>query len=384
MLVATLLMTIHKLTQTNLAMSIPMFSFGLSAIIFGILAGVYVDRWSKKKILWISNFLRGALILIFVLVPETRHDLWAIFSLSFLVFTIAQYFIPAEASCIPLTVGKEDLLTANSFYMGTWMGVTVLGFGLTSFLSLSGISLVWIYLMTALLYAAAGVLTLLFNVAERPTTKIHTLMSTLRDFSMSFSYAFRNRLLRYSLLKVFLATSVLAVLSELAIDFVRKILHQPYDTFGFYIAFSGVGMAASMFFLPRMKHIPKTWMTSIGFTICGTMLILMTTTQSIPLVLFYIFMLGFGNGYITVPIQTSIQENTLAQMHGRVFALQNVVISAAFTVPVVLAGYLADRYPVGILFAGMGGIILLSTVLIELRILFVPIEGKLRKYRRLK
>ncbi|MFM7191149.1 MAG: arabinose efflux permease, partial [Microcystaceae cyanobacterium] len=35
----------------------------IPAVFFGSLAGVYVDRWTKKEILVITNFLRGILVL---------------------------------------------------------------------------------------------------------------------------------------------------------------------------------------------------------------------------------------------------------------------------------------------------------------------------------
>ncbi len=119
MLVGVLLLNVHYLTKNNLAMSLPMLSFGLSAIIFGTIAGVFVDRWSKKRIMVLSNILRAILLIGFVFLTEFRESLLVIFLASFLIFTIAQFFSPAEAACIPAIVEKNKLLGANSFFMGT-------------------------------------------------------------------------------------------------------------------------------------------------------------------------------------------------------------------------------------------------------------------------
>ncbi|MFW6358429.1 MAG: arabinose efflux permease, partial [Chroococcales cyanobacterium] len=40
-----------------------MIAFTIPAILFGSLAGVYVDRWSKKTVLVATNLLRGGLVL---------------------------------------------------------------------------------------------------------------------------------------------------------------------------------------------------------------------------------------------------------------------------------------------------------------------------------
>ena len=376
MLVGVLLLNVHYLTNNNLAMSLPMFSFGLSALIFGPIAGVFVDRCSKKRILVWSNFFRAILILSFAVLPVVQHSLWLIFLISFSIFTIAQFFIPAESSSIPALVDKKQLLGANSFFMGTWMGATVIGFGLISFLSILGINVNLMYIIASGFYLCAGFLMLLIRLQEIPPQKIHTLRSTWQDIRFGFAYSLQKRIIKYSLFKVFIATCVLAVLSELSIDFVDKVLGQGSENFGFYVAFAGVGMGFSILTLSFWKKVSKELLPGIGFMISGLMLILMTMTTHFYLSLFFIFLLGFGNGYITIPIQTLLQETVPRTMRGRVFGLQNVFISAAFTVPVIIAGYCADTYSVSIVFAAIGIIILTSIALMELRLLWVPFSQR--------
>ena len=55
-------------------------------------------------------------------------------------------------------------------------------------------------------------------------------------------------------------------------------------------------------------------------------------------------------------------------MRGRVFGIQNMVVSSAFTIPAVVAGYLADIFSIPVIFFAMG--ILLSIVGLTAR--FVP------------
>ena len=374
MLVGVLLLNVHYLTKNNLAMSLPMLSFGLSAIIFGTIAGVFVDRWSKKRIMVLSNILRAILLIGFVFLTEFRESLLVIFLASFLIFTIAQFFSPAEAACIPAIVEKNKLLGANSFFMGTWMSATVIGFGFISLLSFFGVSLHYMYVIAACFYMFAAILVSFLKLQEVPLTRIHTIQSTLKDFTFGFYYSIKKRIIKYSIIKVFIASCVLAVLSELAINFVYKVLGQGRESFGFFVAFSGVGMGASILTLPYLKSFLNKYLTLIGFTICGAMLVLMNCTTNPYLILIIIFFLGFGNGYITIPIQTVLQENVPARMRGRVFGLQNVMISGAFTLPVILAGYLADIYSVGSVFMGMGILVLISIVLVEGRLLLAPIK----------
>ncbi len=108
-----LLLHVYSLTRSNTAVALVVVSFTLPAILFGILAGVYVDRWSKKKVLLISNIIRGVLLLVLAVFHQ---NLIAVYVISFLVSLVTQFFVPAETPIIPLIVRKELLYSANALF----------------------------------------------------------------------------------------------------------------------------------------------------------------------------------------------------------------------------------------------------------------------------
>ena len=87
-----------------------MVAFTIPAILFGSIAGVYVDRWKKKTVLVSSNILRGVLVLsIPLLLWITKNSVlpwgaptgfWGLLCITFLVSTFTQFFTPAEQSAI--------------------------------------------------------------------------------------------------------------------------------------------------------------------------------------------------------------------------------------------------------------------------------------------
>ncbi|MBI3092680.1 MAG: MFS transporter, partial [Candidatus Levybacteria bacterium] len=54
-----LIIVAFELTKSNTAVSLIVLSFTVPTIIFGILAGVYVDRWNKKQVLFLTNIIRA-------------------------------------------------------------------------------------------------------------------------------------------------------------------------------------------------------------------------------------------------------------------------------------------------------------------------------------
>src|SRR5437660_1254706 len=63
-----LLLVAYSLTRSNTAVSGIVLAFTIPAIFFGILAGVFVDRWNKKTVLIATDMLRAILVFILAFV----------------------------------------------------------------------------------------------------------------------------------------------------------------------------------------------------------------------------------------------------------------------------------------------------------------------------
>src|SRR3989304_8166248 len=92
-----LLIVVFSLARSNSAVSGVVIAFTFPTIIFGILAGVLVDRWNKKNVLFLTNFLRALMVVpLFFL----SGDIFVIYAVTFGVSILTQFFIPAETPMI--------------------------------------------------------------------------------------------------------------------------------------------------------------------------------------------------------------------------------------------------------------------------------------------
>ncbi len=360
-LVALLLITIHKLTNTILATALPLFSFGLSAVIFGSIAGVYVDRIKKKYVLTISNILRGILILLLVLIPALSNSLVLLFIISFFIFTISQFFIPAETTTIALIVKKKNLLTANSLFMSTWAGSTIAGFAIVSIFEILEFSAQTVFLINGGLYFLAAGFSLIIHVNE--TTLTNTgYNQIIKDLKLGFGFLMRKKNVRFGLLQLLWASSVIAILGELSINFVTQIIRIHYHYFGFIVSLAGVGMGFGIYILHQYAHLPRKATILIGFALTGCSLIALAINTNSFVAFFLIFILGLSNAFITIPAQTMLQEITPRPLRGRIFGIQNMIVSFAFTLPVIICGYLADRFSTQTVFIILGALLLINAL----------------------
>src|SRR5207245_10906221 len=120
-----LIVLVGELTKSNTSSSILILLALLPAVVFGVFAGVVVDRTDRKRVLVVTNALRAGAVLPLLALGESVS---AAFVVNFLVAAVTVFFVPAEAATIPGIVRKRDLLVANSLFTFTFNGAFLLGF----------------------------------------------------------------------------------------------------------------------------------------------------------------------------------------------------------------------------------------------------------------
>lgn len=355
-----LLIFAYRFTRTNLGVSLPMLLFGLSAVLFGPLAGVFVDRWSKKSVMFWSNVIRA--ILAFAVIPFINSALVLVFLGSFFIFALAQFFAPAETAAIPAVVKKKDLIAANSLFMMTLMAAAFVGFGLAApMIGLLGNRNILVLIGSVYALSALGVL--MINLHHKETYQEESIMGLLKDLAGGLNFILGQPLISYSLFKMFFATGVLASVSLIAVGFCEQILKIGAENFGYLIFAAGGGMLFGAYFLGNFSHkFKKGTLVALGFLFSGISLLVLPYSADLVLSLFLIFFLGMGNAFIVAPLQTILHENIPEEIRGRVFGVQHMIINSAFTFPAVIMGALADVWGIKTIAIILGSLILLSGI----------------------
>jgi MFS family permease len=104
---------IYQLTNSALATGTMLIASMLPDLLFGSIAGVFVDRWDRKRTMVICNLLL-AIGLLPLLAVRSADQIWLLYLVAFYESTIAQFFGPAENALLPQLVSEEHLVAANS------------------------------------------------------------------------------------------------------------------------------------------------------------------------------------------------------------------------------------------------------------------------------
>src|SRR6266480_5811991 len=123
-----LILIAFSLTNSNTAVSGVVLAFSIPAILFGVVAGIYVDRWNKRQVLFVTNAVRFFLV---ILLGLFFKNLPVLYSVTFAVAIVTQFFIPAETPIIPLLVEKKHLLFANALFSLAWFGAALIAYALS-------------------------------------------------------------------------------------------------------------------------------------------------------------------------------------------------------------------------------------------------------------
>ena len=103
---------VYRITGSALATGTLFLVQTLPRVLLSSIAGVFADRWDRRRTMIISDLIRAVLILPILLV-RSSDQLWIIYLFAFVTSVVAQFFDPAKNAIIPSIVPNSLLLAAN-------------------------------------------------------------------------------------------------------------------------------------------------------------------------------------------------------------------------------------------------------------------------------
>ncbi|WP_064741777.1 MFS transporter [Hamadaea tsunoensis] len=159
-----------RLTGSPLATS-GVVAAGLAGVlVVGAAAGVYVDRWDRRRTMVIVSVLQ-AVSLLPLLAVHSAGSIWIVYVVTFAEAALGQFFAPAENALLPKLVGDDQLPAANALNtlnnnIGRLTG-PALGGLLAAWLGLHGVALA----DAASFLLAAGMIALITGDHQPPATE---------------------------------------------------------------------------------------------------------------------------------------------------------------------------------------------------------------------
>jgi len=340
---------VFRLTGSALSVGLILMATALPTLLCGLIAGVFVDRYDHKRIMWVSHLIRAAIVFSMPFLVE--YNIVWLYVLVALSAGVGQFFNPAHESVLPEIASDEELAAANSFIAISSFGSTAIGFAAAGLLA-SSFPIQWAFYIDAATFLVAAVFILGVTIPKlgvTDDTSVRVVMQNLRDGAR---YLFDNEVLR-SLLWLGAGTAVaIGAWNVLLLPFAERALHANEFVYGLQEALTSVGFVIGSFAMAavagRLREGQWIVISLVGGGILG---LIYAFTTSIPFAIAIIAVSGFFNAPAGIARRLLVQRNTTREVRGRVNSVYFVVSDVFFLVGMGLAG-LADIIDVRIVFAG--------------------------------
>jgi len=355
-----LTVTVFGLTDSSTSVSVLILTFLVPAVVFGAIAGVFVDMFDRRRILISTNLARGGLYLLLAFFSD---QLAVIYIVTAIVATLTTFFAPAEAAMIPLVVKREQLMTANSLFILALQASFVVGFAVLGPLAQTVFGTELLIIIVAAAYGLAGLLCWILPAAPASVASPASLASARSAVASTFAqlreglaYIRDHHNVFWSLTYLAMVASLIGVLGVLGPDFAKNVLGLEEGDLVVVLLPLGAGLISGIVVLNLIgKYLPRRRLIEGGMIALAVALVILGLVQDLwalrngedsTALLAVVVVVGFVAGvcyaFVAVPAQTSLQEELPPDVRGRVFGVLNMLVSLASFVPIIIVGPLAD------------------------------------------
>ncbi len=362
----------YHLTGSTLATGAMFMASTLPRLLVGSVAGVFVDRWDRKKTMIVADVLRGALLLLLLLV-RSREQLWLIYVTAFVMAAVGQFFAPAKSAIIPRLVSQKDLMAANSLnalsdaltrLVGAGLGGALMGaLGFGSVVWLDAASFVFSALMLAFIAVPAAP-TPAAPKATPQSSPAGQWTAVWREWRAGLQMVKQQRVL-FALFAV-LGVALLgdSMITVLIVPLVKTLLGGDALQLGWLMTAQGIGGILGGVLAGQLgRQVAPRNLVALGLAATSLTILVLVHVPFLPVALALMALAGVVTMSWMITAQTLLQTNVGDHYRGRIFGTLGAVSALMSLIGMGLAGALGDLLGV-VVIASLGGALYLIAGLV--------------------
>jgi MFS family permease len=363
-----LVVLVFQLTGRGLAVAGVVAAEVIPILVLGPIAGVVIDRFSRKAVLIGADLFRAGLALT-LLWPQGA---WHVYLVAAGLAAGNTFFNPTVQAVIPVLTTEEERLAANSVAWSTGRLVQILGSAVTGgLIALLGTGPAFAF--NAASFVASALLISRLHVPAHAgqvgTASKRGLGSYLGDARAGLTFARQDRFVSRLLPVQALASLATGATSALLVVLSERHLHLPPAGFAWLIGAIGVGALLGPLIPNALArdYRDARWLF-VPYMIRGIGDILLAIVTALPAAMLLLFVYGLNTSTGMVVFNSTVQGAVPDAVRGRVFTLLDVTWSATRLASLALGGLLVDALGIEPLFC-LGGALLVTAGILGLVLL---------------
>lgn len=376
----------YTLTHSALATGVMFMASALPQMLLASVAGVFVDRWDRRRTMIVFDLLlaAGLVPLLFV---HSRDTLWLVYVVAVVEGVLSQFYSPAESALLPTLVPGDQLIGANALNALNKNLARLVGPAIGGFVVAVG-GLGGVTLLDAFSFVVAALLVTFVRLRARP--EIQREANSAREPEVAAVARVERRLWREwreglrlipgsRVLKVYLVMFAAMGLGEgifsvLLVVFALKTLHGKPELLGFMMSAQAIGgLLGSVIVAPFGKRVSPYRLLGVCAFLFGLVDLAIVDAPAfapraaaIPLVLALFVVVGIPSVGLRIGMDSGVQMAVPNEYLGRLFGVAMALLSLMMLVGMLLASALGDRVGAVPLLNGQGGMYALSGLLVLL------------------
>ncbi len=361
-----LMYLVYELTGSGLAMGTVMLFSGIPNIVIGPIAGVIVDRYNKKAIMFICELVRAvALILIPVFMYFNIISLWHIYILASVASIAESFYEPCYGVASIQVTPKEDLPLLNSLTTTTNSIMRSIGYAVAGVIMVA-LNKEILFVIDAITFFISAIAALIISLPKVENKNITNPKEILFDLRDAGKYIASNKNITIMLIVIFIIncgviplTSFLPIFSDVHLS-----LGEAWS--GYFMTTFSIGTVLGAVIYPMLakKNLKLRSAYLYGFTIMGIWVLLVCLFNHRYIALAMFLLVGIIGSIIMMWASTDIQKTCDVSYYGRVGALLSTVILASSPIMSSICGWAIDSISIVNVFIITGVVFLLCGLVI--------------------
>ncbi|HEX5809931.1 MAG TPA: MFS transporter [Anaerolineales bacterium] len=362
---------VYRLTGSALSVGLMLMATAAPSLLVGLFAGVFVDRYDRKKIMIMADVLRGILILLVpVLVP--LNVIW-LYVIVMLISAVSRFFDPAYESILPEVASDEELAAANSLLAISSFGSTAVGFAAAGWIA-SAADINWTFYANGFTYLFSAACIYLIHVPSIRTEEDTSASAVVKNLRAGLDTLFHTPVLRGLFGVDVVVLIAFGLWNTLLLPFAITALRASEFEYGLQEAMTSIGfVVASLLMAKVFDRLQAGAWLAISFLGMGLVGMIYSALESVVLAIVLITLSGFFNAPSSIGRRLILQRNTPPDMRGRVSSAFYVAGDVCFLLGMGAAG-LADYMDIRLLVF----ISAFMLIVAGLMVVFMPALGQSR------
>jgi len=360
----TLLFLVQRLTGSTVALAGLAISITIPSVLFGVVSGVFVDRWDRRKVMLVSDLLRGVVVLGLVFV-RSADLVWLAYALAFAHAAIATLFDPAKTALLPSLVQKDNLLAANSVSQTSEVVSGLAGTAAAGLLAASLVDLWPIFVLDAGTFLLSAYF--ISRIAVRPENEPADISKggagVWKEMVDGFGVITGSRPLMGVVLSGAIAMLGVGTINVLMVPLIIDDLAVSESWFGLIQGSQVVGMViAGIVVAALAARFRESRLIVGGLIVVGVMIAAIGRVSSVWQLMVILMVVGLAVVPVGAAAGTLVQTLVPDELRGRVGASMETVTSTASVISMGFAGVVAASIGTRSVFAISGAITIAAGV----------------------